>query len=749
MKLNTVQPQGQWSEISDCINENFQKIDMAVQTLEKSTTKLCGYFKTVSELRSAYPSASLGAKAYVGVSAPYAIYEWDATSATWVDSGYTGGEETIHVENITEINGDIVNTPDNEDLIEENDVLKFADKAYSVSSYSGLGRTFLRKNIVSNINVLTRDMFLDSEGDEKQNTIYHIQYDYDLRGATVTIPEGCVLQFEGGSISNGTLVGNATSIKAGQQRIFGNNIVISGEWKCQDIYDSWFAMSEAVGANNRNNLQNLCNLTSDDYKGVIHLSNKVYYASTSSNSDSEALMSINSNTEVCFDCTLRLNRNGYGHYRLVNINNKENIYIHGLGIVEGDVEGKSASDEHGHGLAIIDSQNIVVEGITFAKCWGDGIYIGQNEAKVSLYSQDITIKNVVCDGNRRQGMSVTTAKNLLVENSLFINTGSIKATPPAFGVDIEPNLLGVKLENIHFKNCEFRNNQKGGLLALNCDSSTSIFAEGCVSDGNFKLASNAKNITYIGCTFPDLEVALTPSASDNIKFVNCHIDTNEGLFMPKYSAYSFKNCSFREINGVSQRVYRLSTTADNPVCKVTVPSDNLADGFYKVTAMGGFNVRNIHYISEFYIRVRNIGSTKNVGKSGVRIIANSNGGLIDIEDYTNNGFVMNNPTFDGSGNLVFYISNVNNVRFDIVLSVELNAMTGINGLVGVNCEAVAISAMPNTDYTFVPLNMVKGSTSKINTYLTKQAGVCVFNTSANKPVWWNGSAWVDAMGTSV
>lgn len=44
------------------------------------------------------------------------------------------------------------------------------------------------------------------------HTIYYIQYDYNLNGQTITIPEGCVLKFEGGSFKNGTLIGNNTPV---------------------------------------------------------------------------------------------------------------------------------------------------------------------------------------------------------------------------------------------------------------------------------------------------------------------------------------------------------------------------------------------------------------------------------------------------------------------------------------------------------------------------------------------------------
>lgn len=43
-----------------------------------------------------------------------------------------------------------------------------------------------------------------------------------------------------------------------------------------------------------------------------------------------------------------------------------------------------------------------------------------------------------------------------------------------------------------------------------------------------------------------------------------------------------------------------------------------------------------------------------------------------------------------------------------------------------------------------------GSTNMLNWSTTpKYVGACVFNTTLGKPVWWNGTAWVDAMGAAI
>ncbi len=120
----------------------------------------------------------------------------------------------------------IVNSilPDQEDLTmtepdaDGNSYMHFKDKDYSIDDFSGLGRVYLRKNLQTLtdpntgetrlINYLTQTMV------GKENVIYHIQYDYNLNGQTIIIPEGCVLLFEGGSISNGAINGYNDYVKS-------------------------------------------------------------------------------------------------------------------------------------------------------------------------------------------------------------------------------------------------------------------------------------------------------------------------------------------------------------------------------------------------------------------------------------------------------------------------------------------------------------------------------------------------------
>jgi len=100
--------------------------------------------------------------------------------------------------------GTINNLADDEDLVsvdkgENLSVLKFADRPFSPNRFSGKGYKILRRNIVGRKNILTQEMI------NQPDTIYEIRYDFDLDGAQITIPENCILKFDGGSLSNGKL----------------------------------------------------------------------------------------------------------------------------------------------------------------------------------------------------------------------------------------------------------------------------------------------------------------------------------------------------------------------------------------------------------------------------------------------------------------------------------------------------------------------------------------------------------------
>lgn len=72
------------------------------------------------------------------------------------------------------------------------------------------------------------------------DTEYIIQYDYDLAGGVFELPNNTVLRFEGGSIKNGYIKGNNSTIIASPNAKVLPNITIIGKWTNKEYYPKWF-----------------------------------------------------------------------------------------------------------------------------------------------------------------------------------------------------------------------------------------------------------------------------------------------------------------------------------------------------------------------------------------------------------------------------------------------------------------------------------------------------------------------------
>ena len=149
--------------------------------------------------------------------------------------------------------------PDEEDItitdrdFNGNSKLKFKDKKYDPSTFSGIGYKILRKNIVRRvnddgtidyINYLSPNEFSDS------NTIYEIRYDFDLNGKEIQLLENCTLYYNGGSLNNGTIIYSNTNL-VGQ--IVNNNIIYEGEYNSldktfQDLLDKIADTNESLNS---------------------------------------------------------------------------------------------------------------------------------------------------------------------------------------------------------------------------------------------------------------------------------------------------------------------------------------------------------------------------------------------------------------------------------------------------------------------------------------------------------------------
>jgi len=112
-----------------------------------------------------------------------------------------------------------------------------------------------------------------------------------------------------------------------------------------------------------------------------------------------------------------------------------------------------------HALSIRSCTGVSMTGLTILESGGDGIYLGVSQKGVT--NTDVIIRDVVCDKNYRQGISVISARNLLIENTVLRATAG---TAPMAGIDFEPNHSSEELVNCVMRNCMVEGNRGDGFL---------------------------------------------------------------------------------------------------------------------------------------------------------------------------------------------------------------------------------------------------------------------------------------------
>ncbi len=171
-----------------------------------------------------------------------------------------------------------------------------------------------------------------------------------------------------------------------------------------------------------------------------------------------------------------------------------------------------------HALSLRGCEDVTVEGLTIKDSGGDGIYLGVGSGRKT--NRSITIRNVDCDGNNRQGISVITAENLLIEHCTFRNT---RGTAPEAGIDFEPNHFEERLVNCVLRNCRSENNNGHAyhlyLGQMNYRSHpVSIRFENCTSKGCRRYS------TYLGVANRNGERTVRGS----IEYIGCRFDADKG-----------------------------------------------------------------------------------------------------------------------------------------------------------------------------------------------------------------------------
>ena len=276
----------------------------------------------------------------------------------------------------------------------------------------------------------------------------------------------------------------------------------------------------------------------------------------------------------------------------------ENVTLRGYGAVlrmhRDDYAGPEYERaEWRHVLNISRCTNVRVYGLTLAESGGDGIYLGGGSGDNT--NKNVHIKDVVCDKNYRQGISVITAQDLLIEDCTLSNTAG---TPPQCGIDFEPNRADQRLVNCVMRNCLSQGNAGAGYTVSigALDEPVSMRFENCRSLGDVHAGARL----------------VLPNDPERFKgaidFVNCRFERNpgSGIIVEGNAAggcrVSFAGCSildpFSENPNATPIVFMAPRRAKAPVGSIALgdiliraPQDRRPMSF--VDMAGGVGLKDV------------------------------------------------------------------------------------------------------------------------------------------------------------
>ena len=216
---------------------------------------------------------------------------------------------------------------------------------------------------------------------------------------------------------------------------------------------------------------------------------------------------------------------------LLTFRNCENVTIRGRGVLrmwKADYQRAPYKPaEWRHALSILACRNVLVDGLRICESGGDGIYVSTSKPANGFrsYSEGVTIRNVKCLHNHRQGVSVIACKDLLIERCVFSDT---HGTSPQAGIDFEPNSPEDAMINCVVRECLFERNGGFGV------------------DGLF---------TYHDEATPKLDITISRCYSrDNERAYHFNGIAQNGLFHSNVGRIVVTNCVAREV-GEAEKPY--------------------------------------------------------------------------------------------------------------------------------------------------------------------------------------------------
>jgi len=139
---------------------------------------------------------------------------------------------------------------------------------------------------------------------------------------------------------------------------------------------------------------------------------------------------------------------------LITLYNRSNVTLSGYGATL-RMNKSEYSGQWRMVIKLLSVNHVLIEGLMLRDSGGDGIYIGNSHSGSQTYSNDVHIKDIACYNNRRQGITIISGQNILIENCwIALSNGTI----PQGGIGFEPNYAYERLVNIVVRDVRLEEN---------------------------------------------------------------------------------------------------------------------------------------------------------------------------------------------------------------------------------------------------------------------------------------------------
>lgn len=249
-------------------------------------------------------------------------------------------------------------------------------------------------------------------------------------------------------------------------------------------------------------------------------------------------LQLKDNSTLLFDVNSQINLKASekGGYTILGINNKKNVSIYNAKIVGDRNNHIGTTGEWGMGISINNASNINIYNSTIKNCWGDGIYIGGKS-----FSSNINIVGGLIDNNRRNGISIISGDNILLQNLLISNSNGAN---PQTGIDLEPNTQQNKKLNVTLRSVVTFNNMLSG-LAFHLDNfkGNEIENDVQISVDDYKDFYSRNGISY-----SNRKSQIKKKLAGNIMLNNIDLKYNQNPFRYLYNNSSLDNINLKVNN---------------------------------------------------------------------------------------------------------------------------------------------------------------------------------------------------------